>query len=678
MSIPSYTAWEPKGMNGSQEGHMRAHFKQRNISSTSLEGMERPVRSFKSFIQTAPPNPTETDKALPRTPAPWNRADSDRERTPTPPSADFSPLSRERTTSIASWKAPAEWYNDSASGKSTHTPSPGLTPPSSVPRIFSPLLPEPSPDLVGMAQQKAWPTSSSPPARRLLPIYERGGGSPDLGPPGSPPSSPLPATPPLKNRLIENTPPPAHRRANSSPSRKVVGTDACSQAISRSDSTKAKAYASLGIDSPSKSSRTDREYLRGKKIRALHKGSPLVDDSWEDEYMDDRARKLSFSQDYHDLLADQYQELSVRKEEVLNSGGAQQVYEQQIHEANYVESMSSLPLEERDAVPPPLSWRKSPAPSTPRNHSRDGAAEQPPSPGQKSKHRRLSSFFNHHLGTLESSKEETAKKERRTAKSKHKLENQEDKALEDDLRFSKFFHSNRPIKLGKKQKKTSAAKASSAPSSPPQASPLIRLPGGLAVVRTQPPSPAPRSDVVSDKSPTSTHTRGSSRYGSDYSHTTSNSYHSNESPSMANVPIAMHSAYRLSGGSSSSHHSGTGHPLVLEASPPLPPSPPPVIPSPLPLSPPLSPETLNRFRSQEKDKNVEHRYTPKFIEKAREARRRRLTEARQDRLKRSIKVLGPTDPGVAQAGYVKSEERFEQSDSDLEGRLPGYMVGGPA
>ncbi|KAL1603939.1 hypothetical protein SLS60_005531 [Paraconiothyrium brasiliense] len=672
-------------MNGSQEGHMRAHFRQRNISSASLEGMERPVRSFKSFVQTAPPNPTDTDKALPLTPAPWDRADSDRARTPTPPSADFPPLSRERISRTASWKAPAEWYDDSPSGRSTHTPSPVLTPVTSAPRFFSPLLPEPSPPLYGMAESTTWPTSSSPPpVNRLLPIYERRGDSPDYGPPGTPPRTPLPATPPSDNRYIENILPPELGRANSPRSREVVGANARVQAIFRSESTKEKAYASLGLELPSKLSRDgkrpDREYLRGKKIRALQKGNPLADDSWEDEDMDDMTRALSFSQDYHDLLADQYQELSVRKEEVLNSGGAQQVYEAQIYEARFVESMHSIPPQDREVVPTPLTWRKSPAPSTPRSHSRDGATEQPSSPGQKSKHKRLSSLFNHHIGTYDSSREDLSKKERRPSKSNRNHETQGDKAPEDDLRFSKFFPSNKPIKLGKKQKKTTAAKAPSASSSPPQPSPMFRLPGGLAVVRNHSPSPSPRSDVLSDKSPTSTHTRGSSQNGSDYSHTTSNAcspYQSNESPTTTNMPIAMQSAYRTSGGSSYSHHSNTGHPLVLEASPPPPPPPPLVLSSSLPLSPPLSPETLNRNRSQEKDAE-HHRYKPNFIEKAREARRRRLTEARQDRLKRSIKVLGPTDPGVAQAGYVKSEERFAQCESDLEGRLPGYMAGGPA
>lgn len=668
---------------------MRAHFKQRNTSSTSLEGMERPVRSFKSFVQTTPPNPSETDKALPLTPAPWNRANSGGERIPTLPSAGLQLSLRGRNSSIASWKVPAEWYNDSASSKSTHTtPSPSLTPPTSAPRTFSPLLPEPSPGLLGMAEPTAWLNFASPSASRLLPIYERAVATSDLGPPGSPPRSPLPATPPLNRRSIENVIPPEHRRASSSPCKDAVTNDQV-QEISRTGSNKEKAYASLGLDSPlpnssseSESSqrggrkRADWQYLRGKKLRALYKGSPLHDDSWEDEDMDDKTRELSFSQDYHDLLADQYQEMNVRVQEVLSTGGVQQV-----HEAQLAESMHTALPYDRDIFPRPLSWRKSWGTSTPRSQSHNRTGEQSSSPGKgkKSRHKKISSLIPHRLSNSGTRKEELSKKDCRPSDSKRTPESEADKVQDDDLRFSRFFPSSRPIIFGKKQRKTAAAKASSVPSPPSQPNPPIRLPGGLATVRNQSPSTVPISDVLSDKSPSSTHRRGSSQYGSDYSPTTSNprsSYNSNNSPSTATIPIAMRSAYRTSGGSSYSQRSSTGHPIAQEVAPPPPPPPPPTMPPSPHQSPPPSPSTLNRSRGE--NKIVEHRHRPNFIAKAREARRRRLTEARQDKLKRSIKVLGPTDPGVAQAGYVKSEDRFERSDGDLEGRLPGYRIGGPA
>lgn len=544
-----------------ESSQMRTHFKERNNSSTSLEGMERPVRSFKSFIRTTPPHPSETDKSLPSlplTPAPWIPIHPDRELAHSRPTTSHSTL--ERNPSVASWKAPAEWYNDNASEKSGHS----LSSPTLAPRSFAPLIPEPSPGIPGMeTEPTAWLPPSAPPAGRLLPIYERATANPDLGPPGTPPGTPLPA-PPVRNQSSEIPSPPGHQRANSPPSRndKPQG-----QSLSRADSdasTKEKAFASLGLDH-----------------------------------------------------------------------------------------------------------------TTPRSRSRDKDVDESSGSGSKSKHTRLSALLTHRFGATEVNKEDGMTKERQHPKPKQSSSPEPDQALDDALRFSRFFPSSRPLRFGKKHKRNASVKSPPEATSLPQPSPLIRLPGGLAVVRTHSPSPASKSDILSDKSPTSQHTRNSSQYGSDYSHTNSDhrsSCNSHTSTSPATVPVAMRSAYRTSVGSSYSHRSSTTHPLPQKPPPPAPPPPPPVIPTAPTQAPPLPPKSVGRVSAEEK--SAEHRYTPRFIEKAKESRRRRATEARQDRLKRSIKVLGPTDPGVAQAGYVREGGRFEQSDSDVEGRVPGYMVGG--
>jgi hypothetical protein len=76
---------------------------------------------------------------------------------------------------------------------------------------------------------------------------------------------------------------------------------------------------------------------------------------------------------------------------------------------------------------------------------------------------------------------------------------------------------------------------------------------------------------------------------------------------------------------------------------------------------------------------------PGFMEKSRKARQVHRKEVRQERLKKSIKVLGSMDPGAVSGGYVRGEvdkrerreaEEEERADSDVEGRLPGYLVGG--
>ena len=56
---------------------------------------------------------------------------------------------------------------------------------------------------------------------------------------------------------------------------------------------------------------------------------------------------------------------------------------------------------------------------------------------------------------------------------------------------------------------------------------------------------------------------------------------------------------------------------------------------------------------------------PSLIERMQEARRRRTKAHRQEKLKQSIRVLGPTDPSVVE-GYVKQED-------GSGGRLPGYL-----
>lgn len=468
------------------------------------------------------------------------------------------------------------------------------------------------------------------------------------------------------------------------------------QSLSRADSdasTKEKAFASLGIESPDASQpirkRADRAYLRGKKLQALCKGSPLADDSWEDEDMDDRTRELSFSQDYHDLLADQYQEMHVVAEEVLRSGGAHQVYD-----ARFEGSLSAgLPKDHRDMVPRSLSWQKSSGQTTPRSRSHDGEIGEPSSSGhQRSRHKRLSSFLTHRRGSTEQNNninnDDAPKKERRSSKSKQIPEPDVDKILDEDLRFSKFFpSSNKAIAFIKKRKhKPSTPKT---PSSPPQASPLIRLPGGLAVVRTHSPSPspAPKSDDVpsDDKSPTSARTRNSSQFGSEYSacHSYSannrSSYNSHpiaddaaadddDDNSPATVPVTMRSAYRNSLGSTYSQRSSASHPFAHDVAPPPPPPAPSLVPV-FPISPPQSPPQSPDSAKGEKG---EHRFTPRFFEKAKEARKRRAVEVRQNKLKQSIKVLGPTEV----AGRNLKDGFGRGEDGEGLGRLPGYMVGG--
>ncbi|KAF2277438.1 uncharacterized protein EI97DRAFT_441489 [Westerdykella ornata] len=62
-----------------------------------------------------------------------------------------------------------------------------------------------------------------------------------------------------------------------------------------------------------------------------------------------------------------------------------------------------------------------------------------------------------------------------------------------------------------------------------------------------------------------------------------------------------------------------------------------------------------------------------IVERLREGRRGNEEEARHERLKRSIRVLGPTDPTVVAVANVGGMRRKGSPDV---GRLPGFMVGG--
>jgi hypothetical protein len=113
------------------ENQVRFPFLQGNKSSTSLEGMERPVRSFKSFIKTVPsnPSPPHSNKPLPPTPSPSKEI-------PSPLFSATTPPSPAHASSSNPWQAPTAWFNSSSSERNSPQVSPTLKS-----RLYSPLLP---------------------------------------------------------------------------------------------------------------------------------------------------------------------------------------------------------------------------------------------------------------------------------------------------------------------------------------------------------------------------------------------------------------------------------------------------------------------------------------------------------------------------------------------------------
>ncbi|KAF2663021.1 hypothetical protein K491DRAFT_709666 [Lophiostoma macrostomum CBS 122681] len=690
---------------------MRSPFKQTNISSLSLEGMEKPVRSFKSFVKSVPPNPGSPAiyKPLPPTPSPPG------EPTSPPESIASPPTTPGRTSSVASWKAPADWFN-SAPIREDSFP----TPPISASREYSPLLPEPSPDPSDkyMELHAAQSGLLTPPQSRLMPIYERS--NRDLGPPRTPPRSPLPIPPKSTLRAEVKKPLPspnthdaisdnksgaATAGSTASDSNQRVASPAQSTTSRASDNaTDEKTYLNVEVyqASPPRSpdqGRPDRQYMRGKKLRALNKGNPLSDNSWEDPDMDEKTRQLSFSQDYHDLLVDQYQEMSVRPEEILRDHTTQPQYN-----FSNPKRVSRHASDDHELVPQPLAWRKESSAATSRSASWTGNNSAMPNAElaeNKKKQRlsgKISTWVPHRLSVGPKRSPSTRQGSRSSGKPSidddrirnssvvsngaipRRLSNSRvDREVDNDLRFSMFFPPSKPIRFGRKGAKVhETPKTDAAPPMPlvpsvsaqQMSAPIMRLPGGLTVIKTPPPLLKSEEVSIIEASSTgdprpSMSLPGSASVSENAHSPISNpserrfSYNSQQSAQNTSRGPAVQSRFRVSMGSAHSHHSNSSsHPLAQETS--------------------QTQDSQSFFdirRRSSGDPDAAWR-KPGFLEKAREARRRHNRQLRQQRLKNSIKVLGPTDPGVV-AGYVKRDERQAgQIEVGDNGRLPGYLVSG--
>ncbi|KAF2013331.1 hypothetical protein BU24DRAFT_493851 [Aaosphaeria arxii CBS 175.79] len=713
---------------------MATPFKQINLSTSSLEGMERPVRSFKSFIKTVPPNPEQprNDKPLPPTPSPSQEFVVASQ--PLTPTLEFP----KRSASDASWKAPAEWFNSTPEIAKTY---PG-TPPLPGGRTLSPVIPEPLFEAgEGFMEFLTTQTSpSSPQVSRLLPIYERS--FVDLGPPGSPPRTPLPLPPKPTTNLVPLPIPPitstsmVDLKPYTVPTPAVrpdseIGTDAASDhpsplqdtrvdgssssggsAVS-DESTKEKAFSSLGLD-PSVGhamddyrehhdhDRPDRRYMRGRKLRALNKGNPLSDDSWEDPDLDEKARQLSFSQDYHDLLVDQYQELNVRPEEVLRQAPNDN--------SSFMVAGAGLdpkprPLDQ-GLMPRPLSWQKSSNDSTPRCVSLNGNATTVTTGGDSANKRyrisgKLSVWIPQRLSVGNRSrqcKDETGSaKKQKTPKESKVIDANSFKAIpyghtqENTSRDSRFsiLPQNKPLLFGRKNRSSKSSDGSQerglGEPSPTTRSPrhmplkpMVRLPGGFAVVRT-PPDPRPRSKHASlidlsssvrerpiseafpESSSVSTYSESFLPAPSEHrmSQISQRSVLT-ESRGLAATAAARNKLRVSMASSQSRRSSGSNHPLANEITHRT-------------NTSSLSPISTKSTWTQSSGDSASVRQKPGIFDKAMQARRRRSRELRQKRLKNSIKVLGPTDPHVV-SGYIRDSGQINNIDEG--GRRPGYLVEG--
>lgn len=281
--------------------------------------------SFKSFTRTIPPNPSTRSNISPLSPS---------DQTSPPLFVPPKPKPTDSAVHVTSWRAPTEWNLSPPS-----QPSPIY--PVSTARSYSPLIPEPSPSLCSsQTGSESWPLETrAVQSPRLQPIHQTLECRPEP-PPCTPARSPPPKTPSFgkkpKSLLSPIRDDPSGCLSSDAEAAHPIshsplepGLQACS--IPYTDTIyqisdaprRAKAYASLGMMWPRDlktgwqnwpaAQHADRvaeisQLLQRRKLPPLYPTSPFLDDEFEYEELSDRLQLLSFSQDYHDVLADQYHE----------------------------------------------------------------------------------------------------------------------------------------------------------------------------------------------------------------------------------------------------------------------------------------------------------------------------------------------------------------------------------
>lgn len=411
--------------------------------------------------------------------------------------------------------------------------------------------------------------------------------------------------------------------------------------------------------------------MLGQAQGAKNKENVTDNDSWEDEDMN-----------YHSLLVEQYRGLAVHDHHADKKGRAR-------------EGRHNDFVRDPGLIPRQLSWQKASSGEQRSNENGNGVIEKT---NERTASRRESLFkmplplsltnkvqkqespsggfripLPHRQETISSASVKSGKSGIGVRKPSRR------QPANPDHRFSEFYPRAKPLTSVKKQNKKGKQKAAYVPPLP------LVLPTALASSpRTTEPAPhphfalqEPRISLTSILQASSSPQHSSSYPASmergartplpspTHSHSHSHS-HKTSLPSLTPKALAnAHNAYdklRASLGSLSvpSHvHSTTPpspqRPLFVHERPTNPARADPTLP---PLPPQLQPQLSSwRIAHPDADADAEER-KPGFLAKALEARRRRSREVRLLKLKRSIRVLGPTDP--------REVEGFE-------GRRPGYL-----
>jgi hypothetical protein len=691
------------------------------IPATSLRGMEQPVRSFRSFIRTAPLHSgPDGSKPLPPTPT-----------SPEGPVLTVSPSPAQhplgQSISDTVWSIPATW-DDPSTLKLDFQASPFSTA-----RSHGLLLPEPSPGITDSDEQRPWPfnlSNSQPSNLAFRDEFTTRIPSPLRPRLYKPPSesaalSLLGPAPPNMLSMPDST--KGSSKVSINADTRKASTSRSPDAVLRVSnlSTKQKAFASLGIDTGDQdimrgqwddlfdSAHTKEDFLpyllvQGKELESASHQIPSLLDTSDGTDIGEKLQQLSVSHDYHNVLVDQYQDTHDFSVELLAS-------ERSTKEGpdHTLKKGPSPPPKERGLMPRPLSWRKDSASSS-SGQPGDTTSFTPANTvqrdvGARKRYRKMPSWVPHHKATQELEQPDLDKDKFPSGRASEGSGRKQNPGLDGsrpkkkDMHFSGlvphirgFISHTKPLRvsIGTKSGRSTSITASEprpapGPSSSVTSIPLLRLPGGLALVRqSSTPVPTPsHSTSVLDLPKRLELPRWNS-----YSDFSGYGYPAKSQLSLPAVApaVAVNRRMRTSISSAPSIQSLSNasspptSPLVREVA--FPRTPPPLPPAPK-LPPTFSPWSErstdfmpdSRADSATEEEPQKRGFHVGLLDRARdvhEAWKRHNKNVKHEKLKQSIRVLGPTDPTVS-ASYVKREGRMSLLDGRHRIRVPGYMSAGP-
>lgn len=436
--------------------------------------------------------------------------------------------------------------------------------------------------------------------------------------------------------------------------------------------------------------------MHGKKPQQLSQGGLKLEEESESEDSSEKSQQLSVSQDYHNVLADQYHEAHLHESSTqTGSTGKNRMA------SPFLMKSSIVPSKGAELMPQPLSWKKDPNRTSPANSRSDINADVTPgSQGVRRIHRKMTAWVPFHRHTHSYRRSSLEEEQARSASDSAHATRREISGVEKFRLLNKEMLLSKIVPQVKRSNNTGenpAGKnsATTLPTDPfpmEQSRPLFRLPGGLAIVR-QPPTTMPKSRDNSFSGPSTVLNMPQTGSYAGFSESDivpaprrPSSLYSQQSESPVAPAISvrgrLHSsiAFPPSPQSRSSTSSPPTSPLAHEIEAPRTPPPIPAqhIPRAAPTLSTWSQQDDDRTDSANEDEPQRRRLHMGILDKARDARdswKRHQRDTKHTKLKQSIRVLGPTDPGVSEA-YVRRQGGDSGLGDARAGRLPGYMDGG--